>query len=387
MKTKKKTLKGIEYEFDKRSIPTIIVFLILILIGISTYLYLRSRRDFSDNSGMIVTTTVFPIFDIVSNITKGSENFIIYQIVTDEDNPLDYNPTVNDEDLIKQSDIIFYLESDYDGWVNDFAQKKTTVANLSDDIELKGLDTSLLSMNYRSICEGNGGTWLDEYDECENLSKEVCYENDGEYSNCVSSCRHEEETELCIQVCVELCDFSNSGTSNESDMQEGSNPYFFLSIENTKKISERVYVELSNISPGDQDVLYQNYLEYLTKLDETNAYIRELVYNWDINEIYVMGYYLDYLANDYGISLNRISQDSIEEYNEHNKIEMIKLIDAYSINSIYVEKNIESQLLDELINEGQIEVIELDVFGGGDLLDTFIATLKFNVRQILSEGN
>jgi len=387
MRKKKKTFKGIEYEFDKRSIPAIIVFVLFILLGVSTYFYWRSKRNFEDNSGMIVTTTIFPIFDIASNISKGSDNFIIYQIITNEDNPLDYNPTISDEDLIKESDIIFQLSPDYDNWINNYAQKKTPVVDLSSNIELRGYDGSLISINYQSVCEKNGGTWLEEYDECENLDREACYENDGEYSDCASSCRHETDTEICVQVCVELCDFSNSGANDASYSQEGNNPYYFFSIQNAKKISERIYIELTNICPGDQDLLYQNYLDYINQLDDTDKYIKDVIYNWDINDIYLIGDYFDYFANDYGISINRISQASIAEYNEHNKNELEKLVDNYNIDVIYIEINIESEVLQEVSNTGKIKIVELDLFGRSESADTYINLLKYNVKQIVGSDN
>ena len=38
-----------------------------------------------------------------------------------------------------------------------------------------------------------GGTWIDEHNECEDISEAVCNDLDGDYDPCASACRHDEE--------------------------------------------------------------------------------------------------------------------------------------------------------------------------------------------------
>jgi len=59
-------------------------------------------------------------------------------------------------------------------------------------------------------CNEGGGTWLTAYNECEGLDKQTCTELGGKYEPCASACRHKPDTEVCIQICVEVCSFGES---------------------------------------------------------------------------------------------------------------------------------------------------------------------------------
>ena len=56
-------------------------------------------------------------------------------------------------------------------------------------------------------CSNAGGSWLAEFDECENLDQIECQEAGGTFNDCVSACRHNPGAEICIQVCVPVCTF------------------------------------------------------------------------------------------------------------------------------------------------------------------------------------
>lgn len=60
--------------------------------------------------------------------------------------------------------------------------------------------------NIAEHCEEVGGNWLDEHNECEDLTQEQCENLDGTYDECADSCRHI-ESDMCIQVCVPVCYF------------------------------------------------------------------------------------------------------------------------------------------------------------------------------------
>lgn len=56
-------------------------------------------------------------------------------------------------------------------------------------------------------CEEIGGNWLNEHNECEQITQEECENLKGTYNECASSCRHI-EADMCIQVCVPVCYFN-----------------------------------------------------------------------------------------------------------------------------------------------------------------------------------
>ncbi len=65
--------------------------------------------------------------------------------------------------------------------------------------------------NYSSVkvCEDNGGVWYFDNDICEmnQLSKDECEKQGGEFNECASACRHDPKAEVCTMQCVLTCSF------------------------------------------------------------------------------------------------------------------------------------------------------------------------------------
>ena len=59
----------------------------------------------------------------------------------------------------------------------------------------------------QSWCEAGGGTWLEEYTECEYLAEATCVEMGGVFNECDSACRHATEPVACTMNCVQTCSF------------------------------------------------------------------------------------------------------------------------------------------------------------------------------------
>ncbi len=64
-----------------------------------------------------------------------------------------------------------------------------------------------ISENYQTLCENLDGTWLEESQECENISQEECENIVGTFDGCASACRNDPNAMMCIQVCVPVCSF------------------------------------------------------------------------------------------------------------------------------------------------------------------------------------
>lgn len=62
------------------------------------------------------------------------------------------------------------------------------------------------ALNLEEECLLEDGNWLMAYNECEGISQEKCEELGGVFQDCASACRHQ-ESEFCIEVCVQVCSF------------------------------------------------------------------------------------------------------------------------------------------------------------------------------------
>ena len=61
-------------------------------------------------------------------------------------------------------------------------------------------------LTLREKCQGAGGEWIGEHNECEFTSEKHCEETGGEFDECASACRHD-DSDMCIEVCVPLCKY------------------------------------------------------------------------------------------------------------------------------------------------------------------------------------
>ena len=62
--------------------------------------------------------------------------------------------------------------------------------------------------NVLACISSEGGRWLQEHNECEYLPQLQCEKLGGEYNECASACRHNPAAQICIMMCVQVCQFS-----------------------------------------------------------------------------------------------------------------------------------------------------------------------------------
>ena len=63
------------------------------------------------------------------------------------------------------------------------------------------------SAELEQACLDEGGIFIAEYNECEDISEDACTELGGEYDSCASACRHEPAETICTAQCVLVCSF------------------------------------------------------------------------------------------------------------------------------------------------------------------------------------
>jgi len=59
--------------------------------------------------------------------------------------------------------------------------------------------------DYATPCDKEGGNWLAEYDECEYVGRDWCEQQNGQFLECESACRHDPDAEFCTLQCVPVC--------------------------------------------------------------------------------------------------------------------------------------------------------------------------------------
>lgn len=56
-------------------------------------------------------------------------------------------------------------------------------------------------------CRKLDGTWIEDANECEGISKSDCETSGGTFNECASACRNNPEAEICTLQCVLVCEF------------------------------------------------------------------------------------------------------------------------------------------------------------------------------------
>jgi hypothetical protein len=63
------------------------------------------------------------------------------------------------------------------------------------------------SAEIEQACVDEGGIFIAEHNECEDISEDACTELGGAYDSCASACRHEPADTICTAQCVLVCSF------------------------------------------------------------------------------------------------------------------------------------------------------------------------------------
>lgn len=361
MREKKK--KKVEYKFDKRSIPGIIIFILFLVIGLSLFFYWRNQREAEEVENQVtVAATVFPVYDMLSVIENGQTDIEIFQVVPAAFDPRDFEPSDKDKMKLSEVDYVFKIGTGYDDWVNEFVGDETKMVDLSQLVNVRNADKPDQSL--KLFCESSEGIWVEETNECEWLSKDQCGEFGGQYNECASTCRNSPEGEYCIEQCVAVCKFE------ESDEEE-TNPYYWLSIENAKKISATVFTVLAEQNPQYSNELTNQYQQYIESLDETRSYIQESFAQMDEQEVFVASYSFDYLLDE--MKMQREFVPYVE-----NKDDQLVILESSQQQPVYIDKK-----TDFVKSSEDFEVIQIDIFGISQGSDNYIDTLRGLVDKIV----
>lgn len=58
---------------------------------------------------------------------------------------------------------------------------------------------------HEQLCENSGGTWIEQYRECNGVDKQGCRAIGGTFNECASACRHSPNNSVCTKQCVPVC--------------------------------------------------------------------------------------------------------------------------------------------------------------------------------------
>lgn len=381
-----------DLKFEKKAIPALFVFFVLITIGIGLFFFWRSTNKKDEEDKVIVATTIFPIYDLAQNVI-GDDDVELIQLIPSGASPHTFEPTPQDQEKISEADIIFRIGAGFDDWIDTLIQDSDVrIIDLSQSVDLltsteaEVLSTNIQDEEISNFCTENGGEWLPDHLECTGISEDNCTQEGGSFDSCASSCRHDSGTDSCIQVCVQVCSFSNIITEAETHQSNSYDPHYWLSVENAKIITAVMYQELSVLRPGMQDTYYVNGDLYLQSLEELKVYIEEKSSDVSDKRLITFHNSFSYFANEYDfIVAASFEEIPGQEPTPQYLAEINNIVKETDIHVMYKEPQMSEESIKAFAEDLGIEIRTLDPLGGGEETLSYVDLMRFNIDQIAGD--
>ena len=230
-------------------IKRIICLILAILLCFSLF---SCNTQTEDDGKIKILCTLFPQYDWLKNITKGSETVEVSLLITNGADPHNYQPTAQDIMNISNCDAIVFVGGDSDVWVQKAIERSKNQALKS--IALTELDGITL----------------------QNISASSHSHEEGEHA-------HEHEGH-------------SHGTLDE---------HLYLSLNNAIKATESLCDVLCEIDSESAELYKTNTKEYINKLSALNASFKEDLEKSQKEDAFMLfadRFPFVYLLSDYGIS-------------------------------------------------------------------------------------
>lgn len=363
----------------KRLIIIIILLLTFISIGFLLFTYTQTFTSKNTTPKPKIAVTIFPIYDIARNI--GGDKIDFVQILPSGTSPHTYEPTIQDQEKLQGSRILFMAGLGIDDWSTKLlADQSIEEVTLYNSIDLIKITYHNEEINFQNVCIENNGNWISQYSECEGIVKQTCEINNGVFNSCASPCRHQPDTVGCIQLCVSLCQFAGKNLNSSS-----YDPHYWNSILNAKIIANSILGKLAEIDPQNKNYYETNYENYINELD--GAYSKALVKIADLDNKRIITFHdaFSYFANDLGLEVTTtIEPYPGKEATPAYLVDIGKIIQQYNIQVLYKEPQLSDSIITPLANDFGVKIYTLDPLGGTDTRLTFIDNFNYNVDTIVN---
>lgn len=275
-------------------------------------------------SGMIVYTSIYPLYDFTSKI--AGDKATVKLLVPDGTEPHDWEPGTQEMNDLEKADVFIYngagLESWTDKVLSSLDNKDLTVVEAS-----KGLD----------IMKGH-----DHHDEGEEASEE------DHGVDAVHDHEHED------------------GEDHEHHHDHGGlDPHVWLSPMNAKKEARNILEGLTAKDPENKAFYEKNYEELAKKFDDLDKAYREALKDVKKRDIVVAHEAFGYMCKDY--SLKQIGIEGVNSEHEPDPKTMAKIVDMVKekgITTIFSETLIDPKVSEAIAKETGARVAVLNPVEG-----------------------
>lgn len=167
-------------------------------------------------------------------------------------------------------------------------------------------------------------------------------------------------------------------------LEEGStgNPYYWLSLRNAALIASTVVDVLSELDPAASAGYASRRDEFAGRLQLFDLTTQKLMQDSKRKHLAVYGYDWQYFADDYGLIIVHQQAPIDGSMAEEQKNDIVQAIRDYGITTIFSDISLSPALLLPILEEENIAIANLDVFGGAEEGANYLQLMSYNARTI-----
>lgn len=270
-----------------------------------------------------VAVTIFPLYDIVRNIVPDDVEVIL--LLPPGTSPHTFEPSPSTIRDLERSKVLFAAGYGLDDWTADLAAASGT-----------------------PVVSSYSGLKLREYAE----------EGDEEHG-------HEEEHE------------------DGGHHHEGTDPHYWLSMENAIAMTATITVELTAYFPESADEIRAHHNSILGRLRSADYQIRQRLENIENRKMVTLHDAWYYFAEEYGLEIVATFEPTAgQEPTPQYLAELGRAIEQAGVKTVYSEPQLSSEALESFIRDNGLGLAVLDPLGGTDDRQSYIEMMLYNARTI-----
>lgn len=176
---------------------------------------------------------------------------------------------------------------------------------------------------------------------------------------------------------------SDGHTGSRTMSQDAVDPHYWLSIPHAMRIVQTIADTLGELDPPAQADYQQRAATYLEQLHNADAEIRRLLMDLPRRDIATFHRAFDYFAEAYGLHVVAVFEPVPGKEPGPRYVEAFqRQVRAHKLRTVFIEPQLSEVALRGLTQDLGITLRKLDPLGGSQGVESYIAMMQFNARQI-----
>ncbi len=391
---------------SKRVIILVSALLLIIFVGVGVWAFSINREESEDEDKIKVAVSILPQVTFVERI--GGDQVEVFELIPPGASPATYELVPSQLNDLSQTEVYFRIGHVPFEKSNVFRIEENNpdlrIVDTSEGIELLELEAHSHSeekhghsndegreghseehSKLKEKCEEAGGVWLEDYKECEDIDSQSCIDIGGEYDSCSSACRHDEDAETCVLLCVEVCEFNVENNSHneeyDHDNEEvGDDPHIWLDPTLVKVQGQIILDTLIEIRPDKEQYFQNNYDQFTTDLDQLDVDLTKTLELFRGETMLVYHPAFGYLANRYGFEQEHFEIPG-RELSPTEVQEIVDEATEKSVRFVFVQQQFDTRNAQLIASEINGKVVQID-----PLAKNYFENLRSLAQQIAASS-